>query len=74
MNLSIDYQVIFSEIINGFSSVFHSFFGDIYFKHLSYLEMGKIDASYHFYLSSGHKGHIPVKLHNISVIVLFTLS
>lgn len=54
-----NYQVLFSEIINRYSSVYHSFFKKIYIRHLSYLEVGNLDSEYSVFLEEAIKRGVP---------------
>ncbi len=58
MKPSQDYHILFSEILNGFSLLVHSFYGDIYLKHFSYLEIGNLDSKYNsFFQQARNKGY-----------------
>ena len=45
-----EYKSIFFQIINGYTPVYHSCFGHIYLKHLTYIELSQLDVSYTSYL------------------------
>ena len=55
MNLHDDYKVIFSQIINGFSAFNHSFFNQVYLKHLTYLDLSNLDVKYSSFLAEAKK-------------------
>lgn len=60
MNISHqEYKSIFFEILNSTSSISHSFFGSIFIKHLSYLEVSDLDIKYNVYLNEAINSGIP---------------
>lgn len=59
MNNQDSYQVLFSEILNGYSLVSHTKFGVLYIKHYSYSETGTLDAKYNLYLLEATSKGIP---------------
>jgi hypothetical protein len=54
-----EYKSIFFSIINGYSSVFHSYFGQIFIKHLSYIELAQFDTQYEVHLNEFKSLGIP---------------
>lgn len=57
-----EYKSIFFSIINGNSPVYHSYFGHIFIKHLSYVELAEFDTQYNVYLNeSKSKGILSYK-------------
>lgn len=70
MKDSSQYQIIFSEILLNFSKVYHSKFGEIYIKHLSYLESGALETQYNIYLSEATKNGVPTFKQRESQVLL----
>jgi hypothetical protein len=59
MKNSEQYRLIFSEIINGYSNSNHSFFGPIFIKHPTYLEISEMDISYNNFLNEAKNKGLP---------------
>ncbi len=52
-------RILFSEILAGVSSSFHSFFKNIYIKHFSYCESGALETEYYNYLDIAKSKKLP---------------
>lgn len=52
-------NIVFSEILNGYSVLIDSRGVQLYIKHLSYLDTGAIDSKYNQFLEEAIKGGIP---------------
>ena len=69
MNPQDFYRLIFSDILLGYTSTSHSFFGPIFIKHLSYLDMGALDSQYNLYLlKAKSNGILDYKTREIDII------
>ena len=54
-----NYSALFSEIINGYSVVKHSFFGNLYLKHFSYADTGEMENIYANFFEEARLNNIP---------------
>lgn len=55
-----NYNILFSEIINGYSRLIHNSIGDIFLKHLSYTEISDLDVNYYKFIDIAKKNRFPI--------------
>ena len=69
MNSSEQNHIIFSEIINSYSSEINDKFGDVYIKHQSHLDSLKIERQYLYFLSKARAQNLPNNLEREKAII-----